>query len=114
MSPDTGPSTATRPDTVGDAGRPSGRPFDPASHNPLHRLTDAQIEELGERFQALHDEVKADLGERTKKYKTLLTPAALAKANPSPGKRRPPPAVARPQWCEWTRSRLHGPDAPPA
>ena len=32
--------------------------------NPLHRLTDEQIERIGEEFQAIHDEVFDDLGER--------------------------------------------------
>jgi hypothetical protein len=32
--------------------------------NPLSRLTDEQIETLGEEFAAIHDEIFADLGER--------------------------------------------------
>jgi hypothetical protein len=32
--------------------------------NPLSRLTDEQIEELGREFDELHDEVKSNLGER--------------------------------------------------
>src|SRR4051794_19817738 len=36
--------------------------------NPLHRLTAEQIEELGKEFDALHEEVKADLGERDAAY----------------------------------------------
>jgi NADPH-dependent stearoyl-CoA 9-desaturase len=36
--------------------------------NPLHRLTPEQIEELGREFDALHEEVKADLGERDARY----------------------------------------------
>ena len=36
--------------------------------NPLHRLTPEQIEELGREFEALHDEVFADLGDRDAKY----------------------------------------------
>ncbi|HYF27632.1 MAG TPA: acyl-CoA desaturase [Baekduia sp.] len=39
-----------------------------APANPLHRLTPEQIEEVGEAFQAIHDEVKADLGERDAVY----------------------------------------------
>jgi fatty acid desaturase len=36
--------------------------------NPLHRLTDEQIEEIGREFDALHEAVKADLGERDARY----------------------------------------------
>ena len=37
-------------------------------NHPLHRLTPEQIEEIGRAFQAIHDEVKADLGERDAHY----------------------------------------------
>jgi NADPH-dependent stearoyl-CoA 9-desaturase len=36
--------------------------------NPLHRLSDEAIERLGEEFQAIHDEVFDDLGERDATY----------------------------------------------
>ncbi|UTI65377.1 fatty acid desaturase [Paraconexibacter antarcticus] len=36
--------------------------------HPLHRLTPEQIDEIGEAFQAIHDEVRADLGERDAEY----------------------------------------------
>ena len=36
--------------------------------NPLHRLSPEQIEEIGNEFQAIHDEVLADLGERDAVY----------------------------------------------
>ena len=36
--------------------------------NPLHRLTDEQIEALGREFDELHEEVKADLGDRDAAY----------------------------------------------
>ena len=36
--------------------------------NPLHRLTDEQIEQLGKEFDAIHDEVFNDLGERDARY----------------------------------------------
>ena len=36
--------------------------------NPLHRLSPEEIEELGAQFQAIHDEVMADLGERDAVY----------------------------------------------
>ncbi|HLL87522.1 MAG TPA: fatty acid desaturase, partial [Thermoleophilaceae bacterium] len=36
--------------------------------NPLHRLTDEQIEAIGREFDELHDQVKADLGERDSRY----------------------------------------------
>ncbi len=38
------------------------------SENPLTRLTAEQIEELGREFDAIHDEVFADLGERDSRY----------------------------------------------
>jgi hypothetical protein len=30
--------------------------------NPLHRLTPAQIEQIGQELDALHEQVRADLG----------------------------------------------------
>jgi fatty acid desaturase len=36
--------------------------------SPLARLTDEQIEELGREFDAIHDEVYDDLGDRDRKY----------------------------------------------
>jgi NADPH-dependent stearoyl-CoA 9-desaturase len=36
--------------------------------NPLHRLTPEQIEEIGREFDALHEQVKADLGDRDARY----------------------------------------------
>ena len=36
--------------------------------NPLHRLTEEQIEAIGKEFDELHDQVKADLGERDSLY----------------------------------------------
>jgi fatty acid desaturase len=36
--------------------------------SPLARLTDEQIEELGKEFDAIHDEVFDDLGDRDRKY----------------------------------------------
>ena len=38
------------------------------STNPLHQLSPAELEELGAEFQAIHDEVMADLGERDAVY----------------------------------------------
>jgi NADPH-dependent stearoyl-CoA 9-desaturase len=38
------------------------------SDNPLQRLTPEQIEELGREFEALHEQVKADLGDRDARY----------------------------------------------
>ena len=36
--------------------------------NPLHRLTPEQIEAIGKEFDELHEQVKADLGERDSTY----------------------------------------------
>jgi linoleoyl-CoA desaturase len=40
--------------------------------NPLHRLTPEQIEAIGREFDALHEEVKSDLGERDAVYITSI------------------------------------------
>jgi linoleoyl-CoA desaturase len=68
MTP-TGPSTSTIPDTNDDArAGESRRDGDPNAFNPLFRLSSEQIEEIGEEVQRIHDEVKADLGERDAEY----------------------------------------------
>src|ERR1700759_3226819 len=36
--------------------------------NPLHRLSDEQIEQIGKEFDELHEAIKDDLGERDAKY----------------------------------------------
>ena len=38
------------------------------AENPLNRLSREQIDEIGEKFQAIHDEVYADLGQRDRDY----------------------------------------------
>jgi fatty acid desaturase len=40
--------------------------------SPLERLSDEQIEELGREFDAIHDEVFADLGDRDRRYITSM------------------------------------------
>jgi NADPH-dependent stearoyl-CoA 9-desaturase len=40
--------------------------------SPLSRLTPEQIEELAREFDAIHDDVKAELGERDRKYITSM------------------------------------------
>ena len=47
--------------------RPQGR-FEDEPDNPLARLTPEQIEELGREFDAIHDEVYAELGDRDSRY----------------------------------------------
>jgi linoleoyl-CoA desaturase len=42
--------------------------FDAEEQSPLARLTPAQIEQLGREFDAIHDEVYADLGDRDARY----------------------------------------------
>jgi fatty acid desaturase len=39
-----------------------------SDNNPLHRLTDEQIEQIGKEFEELHEHVKGDLGDRDAKY----------------------------------------------
>jgi NADPH-dependent stearoyl-CoA 9-desaturase len=53
----------TRPETVGPAPTRAGEP-----ESPLARLTAEQIEQLAREFDAIHDEVFADLGEEDAKY----------------------------------------------
>jgi fatty acid desaturase len=40
--------------------------------SPLARLSDEQIEELGQEFDAIHDEIFADLGDRDRRYITSM------------------------------------------
>ena len=44
----------------------------PEVESPLARLTDEQIEELGREFDAIHDEVYGDLGDRDRRYITSM------------------------------------------
>jgi fatty acid desaturase len=44
------------------------RSFDGEADNPLARLTPEQIEELGREFDAIHDDVFAELGDRDSRY----------------------------------------------
>jgi linoleoyl-CoA desaturase len=44
----------------------SAKPYDP--ENPLHKLSDQQLEEIGQKFDALHDEVFGDLGDTDATY----------------------------------------------
>jgi fatty acid desaturase len=46
--------------------QPSVKPYDP--DNPLYKLTDEQLDELGKEFDALHDEIFNDLGEVDARY----------------------------------------------
>src|SRR4051794_38418019 len=48
------------------ASHPSSDTTDP--QNPLHKLSEEQIEELGKLFDELHDQVKDDLGQRDADY----------------------------------------------
>jgi NADPH-dependent stearoyl-CoA 9-desaturase len=46
--------------------KPVAEPYDPA--NPLYSLNEQQLEEIGQKFDALHDEVFGDLGETDARY----------------------------------------------
>ena len=46
----------------------NGRVPDDEPDNPLHRLSEEQIEQIGKEFDQLHDEVKSDLGDRDSRY----------------------------------------------
>ena len=50
------------------SGPASASPEDEHTDNPLHWLTEEQIEAIGKEFEELHEQVKADLGERDAKY----------------------------------------------
>ena len=47
-------------------------PTDSMIESPLAHLTDEQIEELGREFDAIHDDVYAELGDRDRKYITSM------------------------------------------
>src|SRR5437764_13699121 len=46
--------------------------MDTLIESPLARLTDEQIEEIGREFDAIHDEVEAELGDRDRRYITSM------------------------------------------
>jgi linoleoyl-CoA desaturase len=48
--------------------RTNGRVAIDTPENPLHRLTPEQIEEIGRELDELHEQVKADLGDRDARY----------------------------------------------
>jgi linoleoyl-CoA desaturase len=58
------PHTPAPTDTITASSPPSAREI----RSPLARLTVEQIEELGREFDAIHDEVFADLGDRDSRY----------------------------------------------
>jgi NADPH-dependent stearoyl-CoA 9-desaturase len=49
-----------------------GDPVTTNTESPLARLSEEQIEELGREFDAIHDEVYADLGDRDRRYITSM------------------------------------------
>src|SRR5947209_1996862 len=51
-----------------DGHRTNGNVAIEEPENPLHRLTSEQIEEIGRQFDELHEQVKADLGDRDARY----------------------------------------------
>ena len=66
------PRTTTFEPTPGVSTEPTSRPptdsVEGEPESPLARLTPAQIEALGREFDAIHDEVFAELGERDSRY----------------------------------------------
>jgi NADPH-dependent stearoyl-CoA 9-desaturase len=62
----TAPSLAEEQSTPG-SGSTAGSSFE-EPQSPLHRLTPEQIEQLGREFDAIHDDVFAELGERDARY----------------------------------------------
>ena len=59
-------STATQNGSATTNGKSNGLNGD--IENPLHRLTKEQIESIGKEFDELHEQVKADLGDRDAAY----------------------------------------------
>src|SRR5689334_15335059 len=53
---------------TGNGHRTNGQVAVDTSDNPLHRLTPEQIEAIGKEFDELHEQVKADLGDRDARY----------------------------------------------
>jgi NADPH-dependent stearoyl-CoA 9-desaturase len=62
-----GPPPRTAPDDRPNR-KQDRRGFEDEPDNPLSRLTPEQIEELGREFDAIHDEVYAELGDRDARY----------------------------------------------
>jgi fatty acid desaturase len=58
-------ATQTAPRAIG---RPTAERSESVGQSPLARLLPEQIDELGREFDAIHDEVYADLGERDARY----------------------------------------------
>jgi NADPH-dependent stearoyl-CoA 9-desaturase len=54
--------------TASDVSSSNGRAATDVPENPLHRLTPEQIEQIGRELDELHEQVKADLGERDATY----------------------------------------------
>src|ERR687894_186231 len=59
-------STATQNGSATKNGSSNGLNGD--IENPLHKLTAEQIEAIGKEFDELHEQVKADLGDRDAAY----------------------------------------------
>jgi NADPH-dependent stearoyl-CoA 9-desaturase len=71
MSKDNGEPAATAnaaAETVGGNGAGPATNGSGEVENPLHKFSDEQLEELAREFDAIHDEVFADLGERDARY----------------------------------------------
>ncbi|HEX4116124.1 MAG TPA: fatty acid desaturase [Solirubrobacteraceae bacterium] len=63
------PAGSATPPPTGNAPPPQRSAADPAEpESPLARLTPEQLEQLGREFDAIHDEVRADLGDRDSRY----------------------------------------------
>jgi linoleoyl-CoA desaturase len=65
------PPPESKPDAQGGRRAPGTAPISAEAwepESPLAHLTAEQIEELGREFDAIHDEIYADLGERDAKY----------------------------------------------
>src|ERR1035437_7582057 len=68
--------------------------------NPLLQLTDEQLEAIGKEFDELHDEVKADLGDRDARYIRGVT--APQRRPPLPGRALLFASRSKPAWVAGT------------
>jgi fatty acid desaturase len=67
-TPSTGRPPATTPATAANNDSATSNGDADGIESPLARLTPEQIEELGREFDAIHDEVRAELGDRDSRY----------------------------------------------
>ena len=98
-----------RPSRDRPLNRPQEDPMATMIESPLARLTPEQIEELGKEFDAIHDEVFAELGDRDRRYITSMIEMHRQARRAQPhAAARPratgPPGSPAPRCSRWPRS----------